>query len=50
MHTSGDDLRDKILAKYLDGEIDDPKLDRMLALIDNRERALPRPYPIEGYQ
>jgi site-specific recombinase XerD len=50
MYADGN-LREKVLAKYLDGEIDDTKLEKMLVLIDH-EQIVPRPIKesIVGYQ
>lgn len=50
MYADGN-LREKVLAKYLDGEIDDTKLEKMLSLIDH-EQIVPRPIKdsIAGYQ
>ena len=48
MYANGN-LREKVLAKYLDGEIDDAKLEKMLSLIDH-EQVAPRPNSIAGYQ
>jgi hypothetical protein len=49
MYADGGNLREKVLAKYLDGEIDDTKLEKMLSLIDH-EQVAPRPNSIAGYQ
>ncbi len=43
------DLRERVLAKYLDGEIDDSKLEYILSHIDH-EQIAPRPSSIAGYQ
>jgi site-specific recombinase XerD len=48
MYADGN-LRDKVLAKYLDGEIDDEKLEKMLSLIDH-EPVAPKVSPVAGYQ
>jgi integrase/recombinase XerD len=42
-------LRERILTKYLDGEIDDSKLERLLSLADG-ERVVSKPKVIAGYQ
>jgi hypothetical protein len=49
MYASEGNLREKVLAKYLDGEIDDSKLEKMLSLIDH-EQIAPKPNSIAGYQ
>jgi integrase/recombinase XerD len=49
MYADGGDLREKVLAKYLDGEIDDTKLEKMLSLID-RQPVMPKVSPVAGYQ
>ena len=43
------DLRERVLAKYLDGEIDDSKLEYILSHIDH-EQIAPKPSAIAGYQ
>jgi hypothetical protein len=48
MYADGN-LREKVLAKYLDGEIDDSKLEKMLSLIDH-EQVVPKISPVAGYQ
>jgi integrase/recombinase XerD len=48
MYADGN-LRERVLAKYLDGEIDDSKLERMLSLIDH-EQIVPKPNAVAGYQ
>jgi integrase/recombinase XerD len=42
-------VRERILTKYLDGEIDDSKLERLLSLADG-EGIAPKPGPLVGYQ
>jgi hypothetical protein len=49
MYADGGNLREKVLAKYLDGEIDDAKLEKMLSLIDH-EQVVPKISPVAGYQ
>ena len=49
MYADSGNLRERVLAKYLDGEIDDSKLEKMLALIDH-EQVAPKPNAIAGYQ
>ena len=49
MYADGGNLREKVLAKYLDGEIDDEKLEKMLSLIDDKQ--IPSKInPVAGYQ
>lgn len=48
-HTDGGNMRERILAKYLDGEISDDRLDKLLALVDGTPTH-ERGTTIAGYQ
>jgi integrase/recombinase XerC len=49
MYADGGDIRMRILSKYLDGEISDEKLDKLLSLADG-QHIHERVTPIVGYQ
>ena len=49
IHTDGESVRDRILSKYLDGEISDEKLEKLLSLAD-RQPMHERVTTIAGYQ
>jgi len=48
-HADGNNLRERILEKYLDGKIDDSRLEMLLAQLDHVPIA-PKPNAIAGYQ